>query len=299
MHARKDTTNLRRGLLAWYGKCGRAFPWRTVPPNPYVVLCSEVMLQQTQAARIAERLPLFLAEFPTIHHLAAASNGTMIRAWKGLGYNSRALRLRDAAAMVVRDFHGVIPTTVEALRTLPGIGAYASAAIACFAYGVPAVVLDVNIRRVYSRWMQRQPLTTSVAPDAAITTFAAQVIPRRNADTWHHAVMDLGATICTARNPSCSVCPLNRYCPSANAMTQAARPRKVEPSFRGEPVRLWRGRIVTYLHDRDPASLHDVFRGITGTEPTADDLAWITTVVDKLRNDGMIVLDGDSVALHT
>jgi A/G-specific adenine glycosylase len=297
MSSGKDTTKLRRQLLAWYASNGRAFPWRTQPSDPYVVLCSEVMLQQTQASRIAERLPLFLTEFPTIRHLAQATNGMMIRAWQGLGYNSRALRLRDAASIIVDKHDGAVPPTIEQLRALPGIGAYASAAIACFAYGVRSVVLDVNIRRVYSRWMQRQLLTTDVADDATIGVFAQQVIPQRNADTWHHAVMDLGATICTARKPLCEACPLSSVCPSAHALTLGVRPPKREPQFRGEPVRLWRGRIVTFLQSRDHASHHDIFRGITGNIPADTDIAWITDVIHKLCNDGMVVLDGDCVAL--
>ncbi|MBU3740765.1 MAG: A/G-specific adenine glycosylase [Candidatus Kapabacteria bacterium] len=297
MNSRKDTTNLRRRLLTWYAGNGRVFPWRTVPTDPYVVLVSEVMLQQTQAARIAERLPLFLAEFPSIRHLAAASNGTMIRAWKGLGYNSRALRLRDAAAMITEHYDGIVPASVQTLRTLPGIGPYASAAIACFAYGVRAVVLDVNVRRVYSRWMQRCERTTDVAALRDIEAFAADVIPTRNADTWHHAVMDLGATICTARAPLCRTCPLQRHCPSANAMAQATRERKAEPTFRGEPIRLWRGRIVKHLSDHDSRTLRQLFRDVTGTTATASDLAWLHTVVHKLRTDGLVSLDGDVVSL--
>ena len=297
MNSRKDTTNLRRRLLAWYGKYGRAFPWRMAPPDPYVVLCSEVMLQQTQAARIAERLPLFLAEFPTIHHLATASNGTMIRAWKGLGYNSRALRLRDAAAKIVSDFQGVVPSGVDQLRTLPGIGAYASAAIACFAYGVPAVVLDVNVRRVYSRWMRPCERTTDVATPGDIEAFANMVIPARVADTWHHAVMDLGATICTARTPSCSACPLQQHCPSAGRMAEGLRERKNEPLFRGEPVRLWRGRIVKHLSEHDARTVRQLFRDVTGTAATPSEIAWMHTVVQKLHGDGLVQLDGDVVSL--
>ena len=255
------------------------------------------MLQQTQASRIAERLPQFLSEFPTLRHLADATNGTMIRAWSGLGYNSRALRLRDAARIIVERHDGVVPPTVELLRTLPGIGTYASAAIACFAYGVRSVVLDVNIRRVYSRWMHRQTITTDILGDAELTVFAKQVIPRRNPDTWHHAVMDLGATICTARKPLCDVCPLSSVCPSAHALTPGVRPSKREPLFRGEPVRLWRGRIVAFLQSREQVSLHDIFRGITGSIPADTDIAWITDVIHKLCNDGMVVLDGDCVAL--
>lgn len=297
MNSRKDTTNLRRRLLTWYAHNGRVFPWRSIPTDPYVVLCSEVMLQQTQAARIAERLPVFLAEFPTIHHLAAASNGTVIRAWKGLGYNSRALRLRDAASVITKHYDGIVPASVDTLRTLPGIGTYASAAIACFAYGIRAVVLDVNVRRVYSRWMQRCDRTTDVAANADIEAFANKVIPTRNADTWHHAVMDLGATICTARKPACTTCPLQHHCPSANTMAEATRERKAEPTFRGDPIRLWRGRIVKHLADHNGRTLRQLFRDITGTTASASDIAWLHTVVRKLHTDGLVSVDGDVVEI--
>lgn len=297
MHAFKDTTLLRRALLAWYARSGRALPWRTSNPDPYMVLVSEVMLQQTQAARIAERLPDFLQLFPTVRHLAEASNGTIIRAWKGLGYNSRALRLRDAAREIVQRFDGVVPATVSDLRSLPGIGPYASAAVACFAYGVPAVVLDVNVRRVYSRWMTRRATTTEVAADADVTAFAEAVIPRRKASDWHHAVMDLGATICTARRPACEECPLQRHCPSRSVMAEATRLRKAEPTFRGEPVRLWRGRIVKHVQTHDGSTDRRLFRAITGTTATAEDLAWLRSVLTKLERDGLIQREADRTFL--
>ncbi|MFM8770658.1 MAG: A/G-specific adenine glycosylase, partial [Candidatus Kapaibacterium sp.] len=184
-------------LMEWYAETARPFPWRTQPPDPYIVLLSETMLQQTQASRVATLLPVFLELYPTIHHLAAATNGEIIRHWKGLGYNSRALRLRDAARMIVDQHQARVPSSVNDLRALPGVGPYTSAAIACFAYNVYAVVLDVNVRRVYSRIARAQATTVDVEADSVLEDVARTLIPHSAPSEWHHAVMDLGATICT------------------------------------------------------------------------------------------------------
>lgn len=293
----KDTLRRRETLLVWYRVNGRAFPWRSASLDPYVVLVSEVMLQQTQASRVAQRLPDFLAQFPTLSHLAAATDGTIIRAWQGMGYNSRALRLRDAARHVVERFGSVVPQAVDDLRTLPGIGAYASASIACFAWNVPAVVLDVNIRRVYSRWLTACERTTDVLPDTTLAAFAREVIPAKRAALWHHAVMDLGAMHCTARTPACTTCPVAGMCPSAGRMITATRPRKAEPSFRGEPDRLWRGRFVQWLRTHGEGTPGDVFRGVTGDQLSATDRPWMERVVAALERDGMVCRAGDLLRL--
>jgi A/G-specific adenine glycosylase len=245
---------IQRSLLNWYRRNARVFPWRVRDVDPYVVVVSEIMLQQTQAQRVTEALPRFLEQFPTVHALAQATNAQMIRQWKGMGYNSRALRLRDAARMIVLRHDGVVPSDVDALRELPGIGPYASASIATFAYNKRVPVLDVNVRRVYSRWMRRQRTTIDVESDNVLTLFAMNVIPARSASRWHHAVMDLGATICTARKPLCTSCPMADLCPSAHVLEHAQRAKRAEPMFRGEPQRLWRGRFVNALREA-PAGL--------------------------------------------
>jgi A/G-specific adenine glycosylase len=259
------------------------------------------MLQQTQAPRVAQKLPEFLEQFPTVHHLANASTGTIVRAWQGMGYNSRALRLRDAARMIVERFDGVVPSRPEDLRTLPGIGPYASASIACFAYDQRTVVLDVNIRRVYSRWMQQQTTTVDVATDARLQDFAMAIIPPRHPARWHNAVMELGAVLCTARTPQCEICPMRSLCPSAVRMTEGVRVKKAEPMFRGEPQRLWRGRAVEVLRTRPHGTsitLRALFKATTRTVASEQEMEWFRDLMQKIARDGLIVIDGDLVRLH-
>lgn len=263
------------------------------------MLVSETMLQQTQASRVAELLPAFMSVFPNIHHLAAATNADVVRRWKGLGYNSRALRLRDAARAIVEHHGGVVPSTPDVLRSLPGIGPYTSAAIACFAYNVWTPVLDVNVRRVYSRWLRAQPTTADVVPDAELGVFAEQIIPRQDPSTWHHAVMDLGATVCTARSPKCSACPLSTLCPSAGIMKPMQRERRSEPTFRGEPRRLWRGRVVDVLRTVGamgvtPSALS---KTVLGADATSEERHWLTELITALERDGLVTRKGRRVTL--
>jgi len=286
----ENTTRMRNALLRWYRATARSFPWRTEVPDPYVVLVSECMLQQTQAKRIAERLPEFLTLFPTIQHLAAAGNADIIRAWHGLGYNSRALRLRDAARTVVDVFGGRVPSTVEELERLPGIGPYTASAVACFGYGIRTVVLDVNVRRVYSRLLFRQNTTSGVLPDSELQAFANTIIPVKEPALWHHAIMDLGATLCNARSPLCLQCPLHTYCPSKGAMVYVPREKKSEPMFRGEPNRIWRGRMVSMLRQQPTFdSEEELFRAVTRTSfATQCEREWMHAVVTALRKDKVV-----------
>lgn len=286
-------------LIEWYAETARPFPWRTEPPDPYIVLLSETMLQQTQASRVAALLPVFLESYPTIHHLASATNGEIIRHWKGLGYNSRALRLRDAARMIVDQHQGRVPSSVEELRTLPGVGPYTSAAIACFAYNVHAVVFDVNVRRVYSRITRAQTTTVHVEADSVLEEVARTLIPHSEPSEWHHAVMDLGATICTARSPQCSSCPLAELCPSAGIMESAPRPKRSEPMFRGEPRRLWRGRVVEHLRHIGQNGITEsaLVKAILGADATHDERAWLRTLITVLERDGVVSQRGRRISL--
>jgi A/G-specific adenine glycosylase len=297
MRSAKDTKAIRSVLLDWYRREARMFPWRSDTTSAYEILVSEVMLQQTQAARVADLLPAFLEQFPNVQALANASNADVVRAWKGLGYNNRAIRLRDAAQRIVQDHGGDVPMTEEQLRSLPGIGPYTSAAIACFAFGVRTVVVDVNIRRVYSRLTASMSTTNDLLSDADVASIAESLIPKNKADEWHQAVMDLGALLCTARSPQCTACPLQHHCASAHTMIAVTRQRRPERTLRGEPLRLWRGRIVQLLRDHDGdiqvTMLEErIFDAVSSMERDT-----INGMLDGLVRDGLIKVKGATVSL--
>jgi A/G-specific adenine glycosylase len=204
-------------LLAWYAAQGRDLPWRRTR-DPYAILVSEVMLQQTQVARVVERWERWLERWPDPSALAAATPAEVLGEWVGLGYNRRALRLREACAVVAA--HG----WPEDLTTLPGVGAYTAAAVRAFAHDEPVVPRDTNVERVFARTG-----TEMTGPPEL-----------------GHALMDLGATICTARRPRCDECPL-QSCGSRGAVAEPA-PRRRRGAERFEDSDRWaRGRIVAAL----------------------------------------------------
>jgi A/G-specific adenine glycosylase len=256
------------------------------------------MLQQTQAGRVAEIMPRFLEAFPTIHDLASASNGEVLRIWQGMGYNGRALRLRDSAKAIVEQHNGVIPADPTKLRALPGIGAYTSTAVACFAYNKRVVVLDVNVRRVYTRLLGAIT-TADIDGDEELAAFAESLIPQRKPSLWHHAVMDLGATICTARKPKCDACPLESSCPSAHILLSDSKPKKDGPLFRGLPRRIWRGKTVEQLRhiSSTGTTLSNLERAVFGEVLQNDDRMWFEALLDKLLRDGMISRKGQRISL--
>jgi A/G-specific adenine glycosylase len=193
---------VKEALLAWYAEAGRDLPWRRTG-DPYAILVSEVMLQQTQASRVVPRYLAWLERWPTADALAAAPTAEVIREWQGLGYNRRALNLQRAARHVAA--HG----WPEDLTELPGVGRYTADAVACFALGRPVLPVDVNVRRVQER--------TGAAFD----------------HTCAQALMDLGATICIARVPRCGACPLAEGCPSRGRRFEPLRKQSpFEGSFR-------------------------------------------------------------------
>ncbi|HEU5348692.1 MAG TPA: A/G-specific adenine glycosylase [Ktedonobacterales bacterium] len=213
-------------LLAWYAADGRAqLPWRHTR-DPYAVLVSEVMLQQTQVERVLPKYRAFLGQFPTLADLAAAPVAEVIRAWAGLGYNMRAIRLHEIARQAVERYGGALPSSLDGLLTLKGIGRYTAGAVACFAFGLPVATVDTNIRRVL--WRVFRGIEPATWP--ADTTFQRQILslaewalPRGTADAaydWQQALMDLGATVCLARRPLCERCPLTGCCA---AYQEAAR----------------------------------------------------------------------------
>ena len=210
-------------LLAWYAREGRAsLPWRHTR-DPYAILVSEVMLQQTQVERVLPKYRAFLARFPTLAALAAAPRAQVIQEWAGLGYNARAVRLHEIARQAVERFGGALPDSLDALLALKGIGRYTAGAVACFAFGQSVATVDTNIRRVLWRVFRGiEPAIWPADVRAARETLALAewALPPGEAYAWQQALMDLGATICLARRPLCERCPLADVC---SAYQQTAR----------------------------------------------------------------------------
>jgi A/G-specific adenine glycosylase len=230
---------VRAALLAWYAADHRDFPWRRTI-DPYAVLVSEVMLQQTQASRIAERFPIFIARFPTARALAAASEAEVLAAWSGLGYNRRALALRRVAAEVTANGW---PRGVAELERLPGIGPYTARAVASLAFAEPVGVVDTNVRR----WLVRRFGLAATAKPRALQSLAdalARTGDAADAAACTHATMEFGAGICTPRNPRCDACPIAEGCPSRGRATTVPVPRQA--TFAGSD-RAHRGALLRAL----------------------------------------------------
>jgi A/G-specific adenine glycosylase len=204
----------QRRLISWYRKHGRDLPWRRTR-DPYAILVSEVMLQQTQVQRAMLYYDKFLQRYPTVEELAYADEGEVRETWEGLGYYARARNLQRTAQKIVAEHNGRFPKRPEELIALPGIGQYTAGAMLSFAFRRDAAILDTNAARVLTRFFALPPeqQTTSF-----LWTAARQVTPSGQAHLFNQAIMDLGATTCVARTPRCSVCPLRMVCPSAQGI---------------------------------------------------------------------------------
>ncbi|HEX9037095.1 MAG TPA: A/G-specific adenine glycosylase [Ktedonobacterales bacterium] len=202
-----------RLTLDWYAREGRAgLPWRHTR-DPYAILISEVMLQQTQVERVIPKYRSFLATFPTLAALAAAPTADVIRAWAGLGYNMRAVRLQRIAQQVMSELSGVLPESVDGLMALTGVGRYTAGAVACFAFGQPVATVDTNIRRTLWRLFRGvEPEEWPASANRDALGLAEWALPEHAAYDWQQALMDLGATVCLARRPICERCPLTSVC---------------------------------------------------------------------------------------
>lgn len=249
---------LRDEILAWYDATGRQLAFRSTR-DPYAVLVSELMAQQTQAARAAEAWTAWMARFPAVEALADAPVADVVRAWAGLGYNRRAVYLQRAARVIVERHGGRVPAGIEELEALPGVGPYTARAVAAIAFGVPIGAVDTNVRRVLGRIVAGGPEAMSAA---ALQTFADSVVPLDRAGDWTHALMDVGARLCAPRRPRCADCPALSWCRYAAGDRPAAAPRAAGGPRRGaadgprtpEPAfpttsRWLRGRIVARARD--------------------------------------------------
>lgn len=214
-------------LLAWYDRHRRALPWRAgvgERPDPYRVWASEIMLQQTTVTAVKPYYERFMARFPTVAALAAAPSEEVMQAWAGLGYYSRARNLHACAKAVMELNGGRFPDTEEGLRALPGIGAYTAGAVAAIAFGRPAAAVDGNVERVMTRLFaiaDELPGARPLIRDKVLT-----LLPHDRPGDFAQALMDLGATICTPRNPACGLCPWREPCRAREEGTQESFPRK-------------------------------------------------------------------------
>jgi len=206
-----DVKTFQGRLLRWFKENGRDLPWRRTR-DPYKVLVSEVMLQQTQVDRVQGYYRRFLKEYPTVQDLAAAPPARVRDAWDGLGYYARARNLQAAARQIVERHDGRFPRRLEEVKALPGVGRYTAGAVVSFAYGEPAPILDTNVRRVLSRVFVRRRPSSPAALDRRLWALAEAAVPPDHAWEFNQAIMDLGATVCTARHPKCPRCPVRWLC---------------------------------------------------------------------------------------
>ncbi len=305
--ARAAREPLQARLLVWYRRHGRAaLPWRAAR-DPYYTLVSEFMLQQTQVERVVPSFVAFVRRFPGVAALARAPLGDVLRQWRGLGYNSRAVRLKRVAEAVAQRHDGAIPSERDALLALQGVGPYTAAAVRAFAFGIDDAPVDTNIRRIVHRLFYGIEYPRAAAA-RELDRRARELVPPGEAHDWSSALMDLGATICTARAPKCLLCPLRNDCAAApidaaalNALRAAyGKPRSPQQAMEFErTTRYARGRIVDRLRDLpagERISLLDLHRSIEPALPgrSADD---VRSLVAALERDGLIARDGECVAL--
>lgn len=267
-----NVEKFQRFILDWYRKNNRDYlPWRvtkTRAVSPYEIFVSEIMLQQTQVARVLEKYPQFLKAFPAVHHLAKAPLEKVLRVWQGMGYNRRARYLKKAAENIVKSHKGAVPSDPALLRTLPGIGHYTAGAIACFAYNKPVVFLDTNIRKILLKWffcaycnkLPRQNIVVSLAlarkdkkekedkedkedkiGDREFLKIAESVCYKKDPRQWHYALMDYGTAMLTKEK----------------GLLERAKSYHKQSRFEGSP-RYWRSQIVKYLLQYRQASREEL-----------------------------------------
>jgi A/G-specific adenine glycosylase len=276
---------MRDAVLDWFDAHGRMFAIREAR-DPYAILVSEVMAQQTQIGRAQEYWTRWMATFPTVETLAAASPADVLRAWAGLGYNRRAINLQRAARVIVTDHGGRVPETVEALERLPGIGPYTARAVAAIAFGAPVTAVDTNVRRVLSRVADAD----GVAPARDVQALADGLVPGDRPAAWTQALMDVGATFCRSRRPLCDGCPVRAWCRFAAAGAAPVRAERALLPF-AQTSRWLRGRILDRLRDANGATWTPF-----GDPIGEHDAAAVNVALVAMARDGLVELDAADAA---
>ncbi|CAG6915460.1 A/G-specific adenine glycosylase [Mycobacterium avium subsp. paratuberculosis] len=267
-------------LLEWYRVARRDLPWRAPGVSAWQILVSEFMLQQTPVSRVLPIWPDWVRRWPTPSATAAASAADVLRAWGKLGYPRRAKRLHECATVIARDHVDVVPDDVDTLLTLPGVGGYTARAVACFAYRRPVPVVDTNVRRVVARAVHGQADAGAPSAGRDHADVAALLPGDGSAPEFSVALMELGATVCTARAPRCGLCPLRRC-----AWREAGHPPATGPARRVQTYagtdRQVRGRLL------------DVLRGNDSPVTRAElDVAWLTDTAQRDRALYSLLADG-------
>ncbi len=301
---RQQVTAVQGRLVDWYRQSGRDLPWRRTR-DPYAVLVSEVMLQQTQVDRVVPKWYAWLEEFPTLETLARAPRADVIRAWRGLGYNLRAIRLHEIARQAAERFGGQLPQSLDQLRSLKGIGRYTAGAVACFGFGQPVAFVDTNVRRVLGRVFLGQPLA-GPADARALDVVAERTLPVEAAYEWNQGLMDLGATVCTVSRPACLICLLRDDCRAAPLMgawpgERQRRLREARATYdaaarvRSEQSRFYRGRLVDAVRSLAPGESVPLAELSRELAPGDDgpDVDWLADLARRLAADGLLLVEGD------
>ena len=220
-----DGKRFVQDLLAWYEQAARSLPWRD-RPEPYRVLVSEIMLQQTRVDTVIPYFLRFMERFPSIGALAGAPEQDVLKLWEGLGYYSRARNLQAAAREVEASYGGVLPDSAGEMKKLPGIGEYTAGAVASIAYGRAEPAVDGNVLRVFARLYAIAQDIKAPATKRAVTQIAAQLLPDARAGAFNQALMELGALVCTPKSPRCGECPVQAHCAAHAAGVQAELPMR-------------------------------------------------------------------------
>jgi len=296
---------IQSAVLHWYEEHRRDLPWRKTR-DPYAILVSEVMLQQTQVDRVIPKYVQFLERFPDFSTLAVAPVAEVIRVWSPLGYNLRAVRLHGIARQVVECYGGRLPQDVASLQQLKGLGPYTAAAVACFAFGRQTPVVDTNVRRVLGRALLGEARPAPKALDKA----AAGGLPIGYASEWSQALMDIGSMLCSTRQPRCLLCPVQPWCvwasslslaevsPPAKALAERVAAYRTQPPFKGSS-RYYRGRIVEALRRvTDNNGLQLMALGETIRDGFGEaELPWLEGLVQGLERDGLVKREGATIRL--
>jgi len=267
-------------LLDWYDRTRRDLPWRDPGVTPWQILVSEFMLQQTPVSRVLPIWRDWIVRWPTASATAAASAADVVRAWGKLGYPRRAKRLHECATVIARDYGDVVPDDVEVLLTLPGVGSYTARAVACFAYQQPVPVVDTNVRRVVARVVHGRADAAAASTVRDHADASALLPDDGSAHRFSAALMELGATVCTARTPQCGLCPLSN-CAWRTAGYPAAQGPARRPQTYAGTDRQVRGRLLDVLRGNDfPVTRAEL------------DMAWLTDPKQRERALNSLLADG-------